>query len=50
MGEGGGGCSKRISLNRNPNVNKKNVWGGEECRGGAGEMGLEKVFLYESNL
>ena len=30
----GGGYSKRISLNKNPNVNKK-MWGGGECGGGA---------------
>ena len=39
-GEGGavvgeGGYSKRISLNKNPSVNKKNV-GGWECGGGGG--------------
>ena len=33
---GEGGYSKRISLNKNPNVNKKNVGGGGECRGGGG--------------
>ena len=32
---GEGGYSKRISLNKNPNVNKK--WGG--MRGRAGEVG-----------
>ena len=42
VGEGGGGrlwvrggYSKRISLNKNPNVNKK-MWGGGECGGGGG--------------
>ena len=35
---GEGGYSKRISLNKNPNVNKKNVGGGGggECGGGGG--------------
>ena len=48
MGEGG--YSKRISLNKNPNVNKKNVAGGGGNAGvGAGEVGAgEKIFLYES--
>ena len=32
---GEGGYSKRISLNKNPNVNKKNLGGGE-CAGGGG--------------
>ena len=40
-----GGYSKRISLNKNPNVNKKNGGGGG-MRDGAGEVGLEKVFFY----
>ena len=41
---GGGGAmvrgdySKRISLNKNPNVNKKSGGGGE-CGGGASEVG-----------
>ena len=37
---GEGGYSKRISLNKNPNVNKK-------CGGGEGRVrwGLEKVFF-----
>ena len=30
---GEGGYSKRISLNKNPNVNKKNVGEGERMRG-----------------
>ena len=30
---GEGGYSKRISLNKNPNVNKK-MWGGMRGRGG----------------
>ena len=34
---GEGGYSKRISLNKNPNVNLKNVGGvGGECGGGGG--------------
>ena len=35
---GEGGFSKRISLNKNPNVNKKKCgWGGGwECGGGCG--------------
>ena len=45
---GEGGYSKRISLNKNPNVNKK-CGGG--CGGGAGEVGAgESFFLYESKL
>ena len=42
---GEGGYSKRISLNKNPNVNKK--WGGDA---GVGRVrwGLRKFFLYES--
>ena len=43
-----GGYSKRISLNKNPNVNKKK-WGGGGMRDGAGEVGAgESFFLYES--
>ena len=46
---GEGGYSKRISLNKNPNVNKKCVGGGE-CRGGggegAGEVGAGESFFY----
>ena len=44
------GYSKRISFNKNPNVNKKNVGGGGGGMRGWGRMrwGLEKVFLYES--
>ena len=40
---GEGGYSKRISLNKNPNVNKK-MWGGNA---GVGRVrwGLEKVFF-----
>ena len=41
------GYSRRISLNKNPNVNKK-MWGGGECGGGAGEVGAGESFLYES--
>ena len=46
MGEGG--YSKRISLNKNPNVNKKNVaGGGGGMRGwGRARWGLEKKFFY----
>ena len=44
-----GGFSKRISLNKNTNVNKKNVAGGMGMRGwGRVRWGLEKVVLYES--
>ena len=46
---GEGGYSKRISLNKNPNVNKKNVcvWGGGGNAGvGRVRWGLEKVFFY----
>ena len=42
MGEGG--YSKRISLNKNPNVNKK-MWGGGMRGWGRVSWGLEKVFL-----
>ena len=46
---GEGGYSKRISLNKNPNVNKKMCGGGGGCGGGAGEVGAgESFFLYES--
>ena len=49
---GEGGYSKRISLNKNPNVNKKKCdagGGGAGMRGlGRVRWGLEKVFLYES--
>ena len=31
-----GGYSKRISLNKNSNVNKKMLGGGGECGGGGG--------------
>ena len=41
---GEGGYSKRISLNKNPNVNKK-MWGGGECGGGAGEVGAGESFF-----
>ena len=42
---GEGGYSKRISLNKNPNVNKK-MWGGGGKRGvGRVRWGLEKVFF-----
>ena len=42
---GEGGYSKRISLNKNPNVNKK-MWGGGRMRGwGRVRWGLEKVFF-----
>ena len=47
---GKGGYSKRISLNKNPNVNKKNVVGGRGGNAGmgAGEVGAgESFFLYE---
>ena len=47
---GEGGYSKRISLNKNPNVNKK-MWlgGGGECGDGGGwGGGWRKFFLYES--
>ena len=43
---GEGGYSKRISLNKNTNVNKK--MGGGECGGGAGEVGAGESFLYET--
>ena len=44
---GEGGYSKRISLNKNPNVNKKNVGGGERMRGWRRvRWGQEKVFFY----
>ena len=33
---GEGGYSKRISLNKNPNVNLKKCVGGGECGGGGG--------------
>ena len=46
-GGGEGGYSKRISLNKNPNVNKK-LWGVGNARVGRVRWGLEKVFLYES--
>ena len=39
-----GGYSKRISLNKNPNVNKK--CGGGECGEGAGEVGAGESFFY----
>ena len=42
---GEGGYSKKISLNKNPNVNKK-MWGGGECGGGAGEVGAGESFFY----
>ena len=44
---GEGGYSKRISLNKNPNVNKK-MWGGGGGNAGVGRVrwGLEKVFFY----
>ena len=49
MGGGGGegGYSKRISLNKNPNVNKKNGGGGE-CGGGAGEVGAGESFFHKN--
>ena len=45
-GAGGeGGYIKRISLNKNPNVNKK-MWGGGGNAGvGRVRWGLEKVFF-----
>ena len=52
VGEGGGrlwvrgGYSKRISLNKNPNVNKKNVGGGGMRGWGRVRWGLEKGFFY----
>ena len=45
---GEGGYSKRISLNKNPNVNKKNVAGVGMRGWGRVRWGLENVFLYES--
>ena len=44
---GEGGYSKRISLNKNPNVNKK-MWGGggNAGGGGAGEVGAGESFFY----
>ena len=43
---GEGGYSKRISLNKNPNINKKNVGGGGGNAGkGRVRWGLEKVFF-----
>ena len=45
---GEGGYSKKISLNKNPNVNKK-MWGGGGMRGWGGwGGGWRKFFLYES--
>ena len=44
VGEGGG-YSKRISLNKNPNVNKKNVRGGRMRGWGRVRWGLEEVFF-----
>ena len=41
---GEGGYSKRISLNKNPNVNKK-CGGRGECGGGAGEVGAGESFF-----
>ena len=45
---GEGGYSKRISLNKNPNVNKKNVaeGGGGDAGVGAGEVGAGESFFY----
>ena len=41
-----GGYSKRISLSKNPNVNKKNVGGGGGMRGcWRVRWGLERVFF-----
>ena len=42
---GEGGYSKRISLNKNPNVNKKNVGAGGNAGVGRVRLGLEKVFF-----
>ena len=44
-----GGYSKRISLSKNPNVNKK-MWGGGGGCGGVGGLGggWREFFLYES--
>ena len=44
---GEGGYSKRISLNKNPNVNKKKCGG---VRGGAGEVGAGEFFYMNPNL
>ena len=44
-GVGEGGYSKRISLNKNPNVNKKTVGGGGMRGWGWVRWGLEKVFF-----
>ena len=41
---GEGGYRKSISLNKNPNVNKKN--GGDAGGGVRVRWGLEKVFFY----
>ena len=43
---GEGGYSKRISLNKNPNVNKKMWGGGGECGEGADEVGAGESFFY----
>ena len=42
---GEGGFSKRISLNKNPNVNKKNGAGVGMRGWGRVRWGLEKVFF-----
>ena len=42
---GEGGYSKRISLNKNHNVNKK-MWGGGDAGKGRVRWGLEEVFFY----
>ena len=42
---GEGGYSKRISLNKNPNVNKKNVGGVGNAGVGAGEVGAGERFF-----
>ena len=42
---GEGGYSKTISLNKNPNVNKKMWGGGGDAGMGRVRWGLEKVFF-----
>ena len=51
-GGGEGGYSKRISLNKHPNVNKK-MWGGGvggNAGVGAGEVGAGESFYMNPNL
>ena len=53
LGGGGGGAvvgegdySKRISLDKKPNVNKKKCGGGGNAGVGAGEVGAGESFFY----